>query len=48
LLETIMVQNSSIYDELEKYMNDNLSPQTHVYDAVHCYHWGSPLCVYKY
>lgn len=32
LLETIMVQNSSIYDELEKYMNDNLSPQTHVYD----------------
>ena len=33
LLETIMVQNSSIYDELEKYMNDNLSPQTHVYDG---------------
>lgn len=32
LLETIMVQNSSIYDELEKYMNDNLSPQPHVYD----------------
>jgi hypothetical protein len=27
-----MVQNSSIYDELEKYMNDNSSPQTHVYD----------------
>jgi hypothetical protein len=24
--------NSSIYDELEKYMNDNSSPQTHVYD----------------
>jgi hypothetical protein len=33
LLETVMVQNSSIYDELEKYMNDNLSPQTHVYDG---------------
>jgi hypothetical protein len=32
LLETIMVQNSSIYDELEKYMNDNLPPQTPVYD----------------
>ena len=33
LLETIMVQNSSIYDELEKYRNANLSPQTHVYDG---------------
>jgi hypothetical protein len=32
LLETIMVQKSSIYYELEKYMNDNLPPQTHVYD----------------
>jgi hypothetical protein len=37
LLETIMVQNSSIYDELEKYMNDNSSPQTHVYDDVYKY-----------